>query len=210
MRETNKILRSNQYTIKFFDEKNSSGKSLSYSKSYLAESEYQLTSIYGIQVFKNDQLVSDCLIGAEGGSTGIYSNSLLIKDDKILICCADSIFKLNIPTLNLDWKMQVDEITCFSIYPLEEDFLVHGELSLSRLNSDGEIIWQSGSSDIWVTLDIEENVIIQENKILATDFEYLTSEIDFDGNLITKYYTKKSTQLNSSENYSTKWWEFWK
>ena len=58
--------------------------------------------------------------------------------------------------MNLKWNTQADEVTCFQIYVLQEDYIIHGELEISRIDKNGNIKWQYSGADIFVTSDGEE------------------------------------------------------
>ena len=42
-------------------------------------------------------------------------------------------------------------MTCFGIHFLDEDYVIHGELEITRLDKDGKIVWQYIGRDIWTT-----------------------------------------------------------
>jgi hypothetical protein len=94
------------------------------------------------------------------------------------------VFKLSLPDLALLWVLKADAFTCLSVYPYEADCIVHGELEISRVNSEGKILWQQGGRDIWITLDGTESFVMKEDCIQAVDFEYNRYTFDFNGNLI--------------------------
>jgi hypothetical protein len=94
---------------------------------------------------------------------------------------------LTIPDLNLEWKTVADVATCFGIYYLDKDYVVHGELEITRLDKDGKIIWQKGGRDIWLTLEGIDDFVVYDNYILATDWDYNRYKFDFDGNLLEEF-----------------------
>jgi hypothetical protein len=62
---------------------------------------------------------------------------------------------------------------------------VHGELDITRLGHDGQIIWQQSEADIFVCLDPKEDAfMLTDQYILATDFENRKYKFDYDGNII--------------------------
>ena len=64
-------------------------------------------SHHGIRVLENGIAKTSCLLIGSGGATGIHENSSLIKENKLLVCCCDTIFCINLPTLQLDRKSVV-------------------------------------------------------------------------------------------------------
>jgi hypothetical protein len=143
-----------------------------------------ITSKVGVQVFEGKKLISDCLIGAAGGATGVYANSTLISNGGLVICCSDSVFKLSIPDLKLEWVTKADMATCFEIFYLDEDYIVHGELQITRLDKNGNIVWQQSGRDIFTTLDGIDTFQVTDELIIAKDFQNYTYKFDYNGNIV--------------------------
>jgi len=207
------------YQIKIFEENNYDLKSpdnwYRYSRVYLNTDQYKPSSQIGIQVYDDEKLLSDCIIGAEGGATGLNDYSTLISNGGIVVCCSDTVFKLSLMDLNLEWKTKADIATVFGVHILDEDYIVHGELEISRINKDGDIVWSRGGRDIWTTADGIEGFAIYDDYILATDWQYNRYKFDFDGNVLEDYKLKprKHQAHIETENKTMtnkKWWEIWK
>lgn len=157
----------------------------SYSKHYFGEGTTAYpTSKHGIKIHQHDKIVANCIVIGSGGATGTHKNSSLINNDQLLLCCCNTVFCLTIPNLDLKWKTQADPITCFQIFGKQDDYLIHGELQVAKLDKDGNIKWEFGGADIFVNIDNEEEFKIENDGILLTDFAKTKYKIDFDGNLI--------------------------
>ena len=87
-----------------------------YNRVYFAQLDAAFSTKVGLKIFENDELINSTIIGSVGGTTGIHKNSQILEKDKILVCCSDSIFCLSIPALDLIWKTQADQVTCFEIF----------------------------------------------------------------------------------------------
>ena len=163
----------------------STDNNFNYSKHYFGDeaTEYP-TSKHGIKIYQDDQIIDNSIIIGSGGSTGIHQNSSLLDNDQLLICCCDAIFCLTLPDLELKWKTQADHATCFQIFKLQDDYIVHGELQVAKLDKNGIIKWVFGGADIFVSIDNEEEFKIESDGILLTDFSKTKYKIDFDGKLI--------------------------
>ena len=142
-----------------------------YDKKYLTKSEYLLATIFGLKILKNETLISSAVIGAEGGSSSLSEKSQIIENDRILICCSDSVFCLDLPTLNLKWKIKPDEITSFRIFKIDNGYIIHGELQITRIDNEGKIIWKQGGADIFVNPDGKDELEINKDYIKAVDWE---------------------------------------
>jgi hypothetical protein len=150
---------------------------------YFDKSEYHFPSVYGIKIYQDDTLIKSAVIGSIGGGTAIHDTSTIIENDRLLVCCSDSIFCLSIPDLTLLWRTQADVATCFGIYKHQDSYIIHGELEISRLDKNGNIIWQQGGADIFTTLDGKKNFELTHNRIIALDWEYRKYFFDYDGNI---------------------------
>ena len=170
-----------------------------YDLDYIDKSDYQPSTVIGIKLYDNDKQLTSAVIGSTGGGTGIGKNSTIIESDRLLICCSDSIFCLSITDLALLWRRQADDATCFEIFKYQDSYIVHGELNISRLNKNGEILWQQIGSDIFTTLDGKNDFKLIENYILVTDWENRKYKFDYNGNLV-----------ETTEERKKQFWKRWK
>jgi outer membrane protein assembly factor BamB len=111
------------------------------------------SSKHGIFVRNDDKILYSAIILANGGGTSIHEQSYYIGNDTIIICCGDTLFSLTLLELKLNWKIKIDDVTAFAIYKMNNDYIIHGGLAISRVNNDGKIIWQQYGSDIFVTAE---------------------------------------------------------
>jgi len=155
-----------------------------YQKVYFDISEYDYPTKIGIKLFENKELIKSVLIGSNGGGSGIHTTSQIIEEDRIIICCSDTIFCISIPDLALKWKTQADQATCFQIFKKDSNFFIHGEMEISRIDSNGQLIWQQTGNDIFTTEKATDNFEITETHIRVTDWENRTYKFDFDGKVI--------------------------
>lgn len=151
---------------------------------YFDKSKHDFPSVYGIKVSEDNRLLKSAAIGSLGGGTAVHTNSIIIEDNRIIICCADSLFCLSIPDLGLIWQTKADSATCFEIFKIHDNYIIHGELEITKLDKDGNIIWQNSGADIFTTLDGKDNFIITEKYILATDWGNRKYKFDFDGKTV--------------------------
>lgn len=188
MKAPTQVIIVGNHTIKFYNETNYSSSSTDnikyYNKAYISGANNSPISQIGIELFQDDALITSCLIGSDGGVTGINENSILISYGGIVVCCGDTVFKLTIPDLSLEWKTVADSASCFGIYYLDQDYVVHGELEITRLDKNGEIIWKHSGRDIWTTENGIDDFAVYDDYILATDWEYYRYKLDFDGKVI--------------------------
>lgn len=142
------------------------------------------TSNYAIIIKESGKEISSAIICEVGRQTTITKNSFIIEKDKIWLCACNKIYCLEIPSLELKWQKKIDDFANFCIYKIENDFLVHGELQIFRINKEGKIIWSFGGRDIWVNIQGKHEITIENNTIRLFDFESNEYVLDFDGNQI--------------------------
>jgi outer membrane protein assembly factor BamB len=152
-----------------------------YEKKYLTESEYNLPTKFGIKVLENGDEINNVIIGAEGGASGLHETSQIIENNQILICCSDTVFCLDLPTLNLNWKTKTDEFTSFEIFKINNGYIIHGELEITRIDQNGKIVWKNGGADIFVTPEGKDDFEVNDDYIKATDWENRIYKWDFNG-----------------------------
>jgi len=151
-----------------------------YDYTYFDQTDSYCSTIIGIELYEEENLQKAGVIGAGGGATGIYNTSFVFDNNRIVICCSDSVFCLSIPDLSLLWKTKADMATCFEIYKYKSDYIIHGELEITRLGHDGEIIWQQSGADIFTG-----PFVIADDYILATDWDNKEYKFDFDGDSVS-------------------------
>lgn len=163
----------------------SADNNFNYSKHHFGDGakEYP-TSKHGVKIYRDDQIIDSCIIIGSGGATGVYQNSSLVDNDRLVMCCCDTVFSLTLPDLELKWKTQADQATCFQVFKQQNDYIIHGEHQVTKLDKDGNKEWEFGGADIFVSMDNEEEFKIESDGILLIDFAKTTYKIDFDGKLI--------------------------
>lgn len=160
-----------------------------YSKAYFRDNAEQYpTSRHGILIYRDAQIIDSCMVIGSGGATGIHKNSSIVDNDRLVICCCDTVFCLTLPGLELKWKTQADQVTCFQIFKQQDGYIIHGELQVTKLDKDGNKKWEFGGADIFVSIDNEEEFKIESDGILLTDFAKTKYKIDFDGKLLWDTY----------------------
>jgi hypothetical protein len=100
----------------------------------------------------------------------------------LVICISDKVFSLTIPDLNLNWLTQGDFVSCFGIYKNKKDYIIHGEMEISKINNKGILMWKFSGKDIFTTIDGKDDFKIFENYIMVKDFENNIYKLDFNGN----------------------------
>lgn len=91
------------------------------------------------------------LVAADGGATGVHANSAIVRDDRLLIASGDRVLCLSLPLTEMRWVTKVDLATCFGVHlSLDGQAIIsHGELSISRLTENGDIVWERSGRDIF-------------------------------------------------------------
>lgn len=130
------------------------------------------TSQHGIRIFnKNQEGIKSAIVRETGGATTIHDKSCVLTNDYILLCCCDKVYSLTIPELQIIWHSKLDPATCFAIYPYNDDYIVHGELQITRIDKAGNEIWNFYGKDIFVTSNDKHSFEFIGNKIKLIDWE---------------------------------------
>lgn len=183
-----------EYEIEFLNEEDYSIKSVDnirrydfeYSTGVEIEERFRATSKHGIRVNDNlsNEAISSAIICEYGGATTIHKKSFFIDNQKIWICVCDKIYCLKLPKLDIEWFGRFDYATNFSINNFKDDFIIHGELEILRINRKGEVKWRFGARDIFVSQSGENNFNINKDKVEVQDWEGYKYVIDENGNEI--------------------------
>ena len=152
---------------------------------YFDESDYVFPTMFGIKVFKDNQLLKSAIIGSIGGGTTNHRNAVIFESNRFLICCSDTVFCLSIPDLTLVWLTQADQACCFGIFKYQDNYIIHGEFEISRLDKEGKIIWQQSGADIFTTISGTNDFELTQDYIMATDFENRVYKFDYNGKNFT-------------------------
>jgi hypothetical protein len=140
--------------------------------------DYLYLTRHGIHVFNDGELVHSACICSSGGTTGIHPTCSILEENHLLVCCANSVFCLTFPALKLLWMTKADNATCLGIFKQGDDYIVHGELEISRLNRAGNVIWRFSGSDIFTTPTGKDDFILEGNKIKAKNWEGIEFVLD--------------------------------
>ena len=196
---------------------NSADNSFKYDFAYHDEEGTSYCSQHAVKVFTNGQLYKSVIVCAVPGGTTIHPQSAVIEDNDIFICCADKVFSLSLPELTLNWMKQVDIATCFGIYKADNGLFTHGELLVTRLNTDGEIIWQQGLRDIIVNIEEkreQDEFVMHDSYIKLMDFKGNKYQLGFDGKFIGEQLSEQQKRwdmadIKRNEKREKTWWKFW-
>lgn len=141
-----------------------------------------LISKYGVKVLKDQKLVRSVILMAEGGGmTHIHNKFFLMDGENLIIIIGDSIFNLHLPDTSLNWCLKCDDSLCFNLYKITNGYIMHGELSITKISESGTIDWQFYGRDIFVTEDGANNFKIEDDRIVVCDWGNYTYHIDFYG-----------------------------
>lgn len=177
-----------RYKIELIDKSNYSSNLtdnlFQYQQQYANEQENQPSTQIGIQLYDGENILSNAIIKSTGGGSGIHQTSQVLTIDRIIICCSDSVFSLLLPKLTLEWITKADDATCFQIFRYKEDFIIHGELNITRLASNGEILWQNSGTDIFTTEKGTDDFKISNQTIEVRDWSNKLYKFKLDGKIL--------------------------
>ena len=140
--------------------------------------------LIGIRLYENEEPIGKVLLVADTYNV-LNEKGILLDNDRLLVACGYEVFCIFLPSLELLWHMQVDMATCFEIAPYQDDYITHGEVEISRLNKQGEILWQFSGKDIFVSpIERTPSFTLTPEGIELVDFNYESYLIDYDGKIL--------------------------
>lgn len=133
------------------------------------------SSVHGLKVYQDNVLVSNAVLLAGGGASGVHEHSAIATPEVIYLAVGDHVASLSLPMMNLVWATKVDSATCFGVHAIPEssDIISHGELEIARLSAEGRIMWSSSGRDIF-----SGEIKVLPDVVQAVDFEERTYLFD--------------------------------
>lgn len=184
-------LTSGAYTIQIRDEPaydlNSMDNATHYEKILWHDDlHYQASSKHSVQIWLEEEMIHACLVLGCRGKTAVTRQSVLLHHSDLYLCCGDSLICLSVDNLRLKWRLKADEATSFGVYQADGGLIVHGELSIARINLNGNIVWTFSGADIFVCLNDPRTITITEDRIDLIDFSGNRYILDHTGNLLSQ------------------------
>lgn len=173
--------------------------------------EYKPVSQHAIVVYKDNEKIASAILLAVAGYTAVSEDSVIIRDDNLITRCCNVVVSLSLPHLQLNWMTEADWATCFSIHPYQNDFITYGETSVTRINSQGDILWEYSGADIFVSADGASPFTMYNDHIALRDFNGSTYKIGYDGKTIGHFPSAYQQQKPVTVFLKRKkpWWKFW-
>ena len=133
----------------------------------LGEESFYPSSQHSVTVKSGDRILGSCILLAAGGASGVHEHSALLHENSCIVAVGPFMCSLRIPSLELEWKAEVDMATCSGIYYSAKHhcFISHGELEISRVEHGGKVLWQAGGADIFTN-----GFELHDNHIEVIDF----------------------------------------
>jgi len=144
---------------------------------------------YGI-IVKDEEIIvrSALLVAGGGGATAPHKRSALIDNDSLIVILGDSIFSISLPDLSLNWVAVCEDCAvCFEIFNCIDGYIIHGEVSIIKINKLGKVEWEFFGRDIFTTPDSVDDFKVYNNYIIAKDWEYNSYKIDIKNGIEIKY-----------------------
>ena len=148
----------------------SADNTFTYKKVYGYEAHTWASAAHAISVRLQDVEIASAIIFGYGGPTTIHERSFIITGDIFLLSCGDSVYSLHFPDLDINWHKKMDSATCLGIYQFKDDFIMHGELDITRFDKNGLVKWVFGGNDIFVSPNSKNDFTIKGENIIAKDF----------------------------------------
>jgi hypothetical protein len=123
----------------------------SYAHEYVLVDVSIVTSRHGLSCHSNERVLGSAVMLAGGGASGVHPHSMIARRRRCYVAVGDHVLCMQIPDLDLLWKTRADHATVFGIYfsPDGNGLVVHGELDISMLTMEGDLVWSQSGADIF-------------------------------------------------------------
>lgn len=153
-----------------------------YDFSYGDDTNY--TTKHGVLLKRYGEVVKSAILFGNKGQTTVHHRSAIVFDDMLIVCVSNSIFCLYLPTLELRWVREIDEVACLQIFKTSESYLIHGEMAITRIEFTGDVIWKFSGEDIFVSKNESSIIKLTARGIEITDWNGKEYLLGYDGTLI--------------------------
>jgi hypothetical protein len=185
-------LQHKDFTIDVFDDPSftqTSDSPTSYDKIYQPDKDqdYRPVSQHAIIVYQGNVKIASTILLAVAGATSVTPDSVIIDNDRLITRCCNTVFCLTLPDLTLNWMIEADWATCFSIHTYQDSYITHGETSIARIDRMGNLLWSYSGADIFVCLEEGNPFEMHDNYIELTDFNGGKYQIDYNGEILRRW-----------------------
>lgn len=132
--------------------------------------------LHGIEIVcTSGEARKSLLLHSNAGLLFLNKRCAVILDDSLFLIIGKEVCRLELPALELAWRLKCDTAACLGIclLPGQGGVIVHGECEISRLDLSGEIAWQASGKDIFT-----EGFELFSTHIEAIDFNGEKYKID--------------------------------
>lgn len=135
---------------------------------------------------KIDLLTKIISIALVGDFYSYESDCAILDGDILTVLQNDTITQIKVCDGSIIIHKQLDCFGCnFGIYKVRKGYVVYGEIDITMLDLELNIMWTFSGRDIFVTNSNKKPFELCENTIKLYDWEDNYYEIDFDGNLVS-------------------------
>ncbi len=141
-----------------------------------------LTKVFSITI---DLFYQQFTIALIGSCYSIESNCAVLEKDALTVLQDQTITQINVLDGSVIACKELDCTGCnFEIYRLQRGYLIYGELEITMLDFELNIVWEFGEADIFVAVTGKTAFELCDESIKLYDFNDNFYEIDFNGELI--------------------------
>lgn len=122
----------------------------------------------GVRILEGESELSSCLVTSSGGASWLGCDSCAVHGKYLYITVGNRVFSLLLPELQLGWTQVVDMASCFGVRVVNETqcIIANGECEISRLDFNGELVWQVVGKDVFM-----RPLALDRGYIIVKDFQ---------------------------------------
>lgn len=113
-----------------------------------------------------------------------FENCAILEERKLIILQHFDLYVFDLEKQNIETHKDIDDDYNFGIYRIPDGYIIHGELTIKKLDFDFNQLWEFSGCDIFANIHGNKEFEIDGKYIKLCDFEDNCYWLDFDGNEI--------------------------
>lgn len=152
--------------------------------------EYKKSDFHAAFVIQVKTICGKVCVALIGSFYADAEHCAVLDGSLLTVLMDDEIVCFDLSDISIMKHKSIGNETYFSIYPIIDGYLVHGELSILRLDKDFQQVWNFSGSDIWVIQDGNQAAFrIENDQIFLEDWNGIKYTLNMDGKLLWDTYS---------------------
>lgn len=119
-----------------------------------------------------------------GDFSSDLDNRAILEERKLIILQKFDLYAFDLEKQNIENHKDIVDDYNFGIYRIPDGYIIHGELTIKKLDLSFNQLWEFSGRDIFVNINGNKEFEIDGKHIKLCDFQDNCYVLDFDGNEI--------------------------